>query len=107
MEQVEDQPRRKIPGWATIVIILVVAALHGIIYIRLLPPWQHYDEPNHFEYAWLIANWKRLPQVGENDITLNRQLFDLMWASGFYGDPVNKPDIPVGDPVTLGLFPIE
>jgi len=102
MEQVEDQPRRKVPGWATIVIILVVAALHGIIYIRLLPPWQHYDEPNHFEYAWLIANWKRLPQDGENDITLNRQLFDSMWASGFYGDPVNKPDIPVGDPVTLG-----
>ena len=25
----------------------------GVVYLFLLPPWQHYDEQNHFEKVWL------------------------------------------------------
>lgn len=36
-------------------ILLALALLHGLIYWALVPPWQHYDEPTHFEYAQLLA----------------------------------------------------
>ncbi len=36
--------------------ILSIALLQGVLYLFLLPPWQHYDEPGHFEYAWLLAH---------------------------------------------------
>jgi hypothetical protein len=37
-------------------LVVAAALLQGAIYVVLLPPWQHYDEPAHFEYAWMIAN---------------------------------------------------
>ena len=38
-------------GW-----LIPLALCHGLLYMLILPPWQHYDEPPHFEYAWLIAD---------------------------------------------------
>jgi hypothetical protein len=46
---------RKREYWA-LGLIFLFYFVHGIIYIFLIPPWQHYDEPTHFEYAWLLAN---------------------------------------------------
>lgn len=38
-----------------------------------VPPWQHYDEPAHFEYAWLIVTRRGgLPLRGEFDQPLRR-----------------------------------
>ncbi|HEY80691.1 MAG TPA: hypothetical protein G4O05_06380, partial [Caldilineae bacterium] len=48
-------------------LILLLALLNGLLYLFLVPPWQHYDEPGHFEYAWLIADRGRLPQAGDYD----------------------------------------
>lgn len=36
-------------------IVVLVSGLLGIIYIRIIPPWQSPDEPTHFEYAKLLA----------------------------------------------------
>ena len=35
--------------------VLAIACMQGMIFLLLVPPWQHYDEPAHFEYAWLLA----------------------------------------------------
>ena len=41
---------------AVVLGVVVLAALaQGLVYLLLLPPWQHYDEPAHFEYAWMLA----------------------------------------------------
>ena len=52
---------RKLIPW----IILLVGLVHGLIYVFFVPWWEHYDEPGHFEYAWLAANQPTWPKVGE------------------------------------------
>ncbi|HYN87203.1 MAG TPA: hypothetical protein VER55_01675 [Ardenticatenaceae bacterium] len=70
---------------ARVALVLVVALLQGLLYLWLLPPWQHYDEPAHFEYAWLIASRGRLPAVEDVDETMRRELVASMLTHDFYG----------------------
>ena len=74
-------------------IVLAVALVHGLVYVFLMPPWQHYDEPNHFEYAWLLANNKRLPEPGEYDPEMSRQVVESMVELGFYDNLPVRPDV--------------
>ncbi len=62
-------------------LVLCVAALQGLLYVFLLPPWQHYDEPTHFEYAWLIANRGHLPTVVDVDPIMRREVAASMLES--------------------------
>ena len=73
------------------VLVLVVALLQGVLHLALMPPWQHYDEPTHFEYAWLIANSGRLPASGATDTGLRRELVASMIEHRFY-DRVPQPN---------------
>ncbi|GIV99967.1 hypothetical protein [Roseiflexus sp.] len=49
---------------ARLAAVLVVAAIQGMVFLALVPPWQHYDEPAHFEFAWLLAFHPSWPAVG-------------------------------------------
>ncbi|HYN88429.1 MAG TPA: hypothetical protein VER55_07855, partial [Ardenticatenaceae bacterium] len=75
-------------------LVLVVAFIQMLVYIFLLPPWQHYDEPSHFEYAWLIANQGGL-RPGEPNPVLRREVMGSMLAHEFYRD-LAPPDL-LGD----------
>jgi hypothetical protein len=65
--------------------LLTIALLQGLLYLFLFPPWQHYDEPGHFEYAWLLAHHGRLtepePAVGElrQQVVASMQAHDFFW----------------------------
>jgi len=88
-----------------IILILILALLHGLIYVYLLPPWQHYDEPKHFEYVWLIANHEGLPKPGDNDPQMNRAVVESMVNHGFYRDMGSQPRLDSPDqPVTIGGY---
>ena len=65
---------------------LLAGLLMGVFFIFLLPPWQHYDEPKHFEHVWLAANLDRLPGPEDRDEELNRQVMASMGLYRFYGD---------------------
>ena len=65
-------------------LVLLIALAQGALYLCLLPPWQHYDEPTHFEYAWLLANRPGLPQPGDEDQTMRRDLAAAMAQHNFY-----------------------
>lgn len=65
-------------------LVLLITLCQGALYLCLLPPWQHYDEPTHFEYAWLIANRPGLPQPGDADQPLRRELAASMLEHRFY-----------------------
>ncbi|NJO05245.1 MAG: hypothetical protein HC876_06815 [Chloroflexaceae bacterium] len=78
-----------------LVAVLLLAFVQGITYLLLLPPWQHYDEPSHFEYAWLIAhdgyNWQtrdivRTQPANQQRRNLRLQIRDSMIEHGFYRD---------------------
>ncbi|HNP72496.1 MAG TPA: hypothetical protein PLO33_08310 [Kouleothrix sp.] len=69
---------------ARLALVLLIALCQGALYLCLLPPWQHYDEPTHFEYAWLIANRPGLPHAGDEDQAMRRDLAASMLARRFY-----------------------
>jgi hypothetical protein len=72
-------------------IVLGIALIHGTLYLALVPPWGHYDEPTHFEYAWLIANRLRWPETGDEDTGLRREVAASMLEHGFYGPSAPEP----------------
>ena len=74
-------------------LILGLGLLHGLIYILLVPPWQHYDEPAHFEYAWLLANRPGLPLRGEFDQPMRREVAASMLKYNFFRGMDLLPDL--------------
>ena len=89
-----------------LVVILVVGLIHGLIYVFMIPLWMHHEEPGHFEYAWLVANRQELPQRGDYDNDLRRQIAESMFASGqenYYNVSEKKLD---DDPIWIGMSPI-
>jgi len=83
------------------VILLGLALVHGLIYTFLIPPWQHYDEPNHFEAAWFFARLNRMPERGDSDPVISRQVVESMVQHGFYESVDYMPDISEG--VRVGI----
>jgi hypothetical protein len=76
-----------------LLLALSVAVLHGVIYIFLMPPWQHYDEQNHFEYVWMAATLDRTPEPTDYNPKLSRQVLKSMLAHGFFDHLSYKPVI--------------
>jgi 4-amino-4-deoxy-L-arabinose transferase-like glycosyltransferase len=54
-------------------IVVLVSGLLGIIYIRIIPPWQSPDEPTHFEYAKVLARGTAL-RAPRTDPDLQREI---------------------------------
>lgn len=76
------------PIWLTerqqLGLILSVTLLQALLFIVIVPPWQHYDEPTHFEYAWLVAQLGRRPVPGDEDVSMRREVQASMAARGFF-----------------------
>ncbi len=65
--------------------VLAVALVNGLIHVFLVPPWQHYDEPGHFEYVWLVADRWKVPHPREEyDLAMERDVVSSMVARDFY-----------------------
>lgn len=87
-------------------LVLSAALLQGLIFLVLLPPWQHYDEPTHFEYAWLIANHGHRPAFGDEDAVMRREVAASMLQHNFYWNQP-KPDLLAeGGGIEIGLSEI-
>jgi hypothetical protein len=89
--------KRKIGIPAPLLVSLLLGLVHGCVYVWLMPPWQHYDEPTHFEYAWLIANRLELPNPGDYDPRMRRMVAESMIASGFFDGLGYLPDLQASD----------
>jgi hypothetical protein len=74
-------------------IVLALALVCGVVYLSVVPPWQHYDEPTHFEHAWLIANRLALPEEGDYDQAMRREVAASMVARDFYRDTGGSPNL--------------
>lgn len=84
--------------------ILLLAILHGLIFIAIVPPWQHYDEPGHFEYAWLIANRSGIPEVGDYDQRMRREISASMIEHEFFVQSGFRPNLlAVSEPIWIGI----
>jgi hypothetical protein len=85
--------------WA---LVLLIALCQGILYLCLQPPWQHYDEPTHFEYAWLIAHHPGLPQPGSVDQALRRDVAASMIQYNFYRN-MPRPALLTDGTIEIGI----
>lgn len=100
----------KLRAWRHIALALILAAglVHGLLYVFLVPPWQHYDEPTHFEYAWLVANRTSWPAEGTYDQDMRRQVAVSMINNGFFYGMGFLPDLnPTTGPVWLGITQLD
>jgi hypothetical protein len=89
-----------------LLLVLLVGLVHGLVYVFLVPPWQHYDEFNHFQYVWLTAHRPGLPQPGDDDPQMDRWVLESMVAHGFYRRLGAAPDLSdPSKPVALGGYP--
>ena len=77
-----------------VLVLLLGGLLIGLVFVFTVPPWMHYDEPGHFEYAWLIANRPGLPVRGDYDQAMRRQVAasiveqDIEAYAGMVSDPL-------------------
>ena len=70
--------------YIVLIAILLLAFVNGLLYIVIVPPWQHYDEPNHFEYVWLLAERGGFPKPGDYDSGMRRDVAQSMVEHGFF-----------------------
>ena len=85
-------------------LILLACLIHGLLYVFLIPPWQHYDEPGNFEYAWLLANRSGLPSPGEYDQGMRREVAASMVEHGFFKDLEIRPNfLDQNTPIWIGI----
>jgi hypothetical protein len=85
-------------------ILLLLAFINGLVYIFVLPPWQHFDEPGHFEFGWLVANRPDFPQVGDYDREMRVSVATSMIEHGFFNDLGFTPDLgSKNEPTWIGV----
>jgi hypothetical protein len=87
---------------ARLTLVLLIALCQGLLYLCLQPPWQHYDEPTHFEYAWLIAHQPGLPQLGTVDPALRRDVAASMLQYDFWRN-MPQPALLTDGPIEIGI----
>jgi hypothetical protein len=91
-----------------LLLILLLALVRGLLYLAIVPPWQHYDEPTHFEYVRLIAERRRLPQRGDYDLGMRQEIASSMQAAGFWKE-LTAPTIDFwsDEPPSIGISELE
>jgi hypothetical protein len=77
---------------------------NGLLYLFIMPPWQHYDEPNHFEYVWLIAARGKLPEPDDYDTSMRQAVAQSMIDHHFFSEEAVLPDITSQKP-WIGAYP--
>lgn len=104
MQPVNQKRDFHIPFW----VILLIAALNGLVYVFLVPPWQHYDEPGHFEYVTLFARMGHLPDEEEIDHSIRRQMAASMVEHDFFRSLGWSPNlIDLGTPPWIGITQLD
>lgn len=101
---------KRLLGWQHLALAFILSAglIHGLLYVFLVPPWQHYDEPTHFEYAWLVANRPSWPAVGDYNQDMRRQVAVSMIDRGFFYGMGFSPDLNVkNEPIWLGITQLD
>lgn len=75
-------------GWLHLWWITLLACFQVTLFLLVVPPWQHYDEPAHFRYAWsrsnLEPNLDNDPYYTPLDPNMVRETLGSMVEHGFY-----------------------
>lgn len=78
---------------SSLILLLALTFLRGVLYISVVPPWQHYDEPTHFERVYWVAQSDVSPAYSDRSLSLPEEIFASMRQFDFW-DPDPCPDPP-------------
>jgi len=88
--------------WKFVILLLVLALVHGLIYLSVIPPWQHYDEPAHFERLYWTTESSFSSASTETALSLPLDISASMCESRFWGDvPCSPLPLPYESPPTF------
>ncbi len=82
---------------------VLLALIVGLACLLAVPPWWHYDEPGHFEYAWLAAHSPTWPTEGQYDQSMRKQMATSMLRYGWYAIRNYKPNFKSTEPIPIGV----
>ena len=89
-----------------IVLILLLGLLQSVLFALVVPPWWHYDEPGHFEYAWLAANLPAWPEVGQYSQAMRVEMANSLEQYGWYKARLENPDLSGAGPIPIGVLQV-
>ena len=92
-------------GVQMLVTVLVTTALRGVLYAFTVPPWQHPDEPTHFEHVRLITDTGRLPTLDTVSLPLRREIAESMLRHDFWKG-IPQPPLDDTSLTSVGYTPI-
>ena len=83
--------------------IMLLGLLLGAACMAVVPPWWHYDEPGHFEYAWLAAHSPTWPVEGQYDQSMRKQMAQSMLRYDWYSIRNYEPNFKSSEPIPIGV----
>jgi hypothetical protein len=90
-------------------LILAITIIHGLVYVVRVPPWQHYDEPTHFEYAYILASRQftdlSLLPDGATDPIARQSIAASMIEHGFFAN-IPLPNLLTTENVWIGVMQV-
>lgn len=86
-------PRSMLPG------LMLLALLHGLAYVFIVPIWQAPDEPMLYEYVGLVADLGRVPRFADRNIALEERIVASLTRNHFWNYTAGT--VPLEPPQTL------
>lgn len=86
-------------------VFLLLALLRGSLYLVVVPPWQHPDEPTHFEHVRIIAERGALPAPDFVSLPMRREIADSMVQHAFWRG-IPQPALNNESLATVGISPL-
>jgi len=75
-----------------LILFLLLGFFNAFLYVFIVPPWQHYDEPTHFEYVSLIAKKYSIEQRPEFQ-SAQREIAASMIENNFFENLKFTPNL--------------
>jgi hypothetical protein len=85
--------------------LIILVVLRGALYTFVVPPWQHPEEPSHFELVRLIADLRKFPEKEDISIEIRRDITSSMVKHGFW-DPDPPPPLDDNELSKVGGSPL-
>lgn len=86
-------------------VFMALVLIRGCVFVLSIPPWQHPDEPTHFEHVRMIAETGRLPAPSDVSLPIRREIAASMLQHQFWRG-IQQPTLDDKTLSTVGTSPL-
>lgn len=101
--KIEIKVRSREQFWLSLALCL--SLVRGVLYTLVVPPWQHPDEPTHFEHVRIIAQMGQLPAANYVSLPIRREIATSMLAHNFWRG-IPQPSLDDASLSIVGISPL-